>query len=327
MSSSTTDSPSAPRRPQIQDEWKAALASLPDPSEREGRIPAFYFAHGQPLLAWPKSVPIPGGRFRALYDGQGPDSPLAHFLKDFGKTLLKKYNPKAILVFSAHWESSPQIYVSNYDENPLYYDYYGFNKELYELQFSSKGSSTLSETIVNTLQKAGISARLFPTDEPRGRDGLGGKGYGFDHGVFVPFKLMFGDSIDVPVVEVSIDESLSTAKNWELGKALNELRSQGVLILSGGLTVHTFQDFDAFSEKTAAQIYHDWDEAVLQAVEKPPNERKEAMNSLLSHPGFRKAHPREEHFIPIYVAAGAGESGESRILASLYGAPTVAFGI
>lgn len=61
-------------------------------------------------------------------------------------------------------------------------------------------------------------------------------GPGLDHGVFVPFTVMFGDSVDVPVIQVSIDGSLSPEKNWALGKAVAGLRSEGILILSGGLS-------------------------------------------------------------------------------------------
>ena len=57
------------------------------------------------------------------------------------------------------------------------------------------------------------------------------------------------------------------------------------------------------------------------------DKRKEALVALTKHKGFRKAHPREEHFIPIYVAAGAGEDGDARIVAGLYGSPTIAFGL
>jgi Catalytic LigB subunit of aromatic ring-opening dioxygenase len=144
-------------------------------------------------------------------------------------------------------------------------------------------------------------ARTVKQHEPRGKDGRGFSGPGLDHGkfnlwrrysikltrfyegVFVPFKLMFGDTFDIPVVQVSIDESLSPEKNWEVGKALDELRckdilwlvgsvyrrpfrSEGILILSGGLIIHTFRDFSAFSENTAKPIYKEWHKAVVDAA-------------------------------------------------------------
>lgn len=51
------------------------------------------------------------------------------------------------------------------------------------------------------------------------------------------------------------------------------------------------------------------------------------MIDLTKHPGFRISHPREDHFVPLYVASGAGEGGDARIISSLYGAPTFAFGL
>lgn len=99
---------------------------------------------------------------------QGPNGPLYKFLSEFGPTLLKKYKPKGIVVFSAHWETmgerlgtssyavdsmltlmySLYMAVSDYPENPLLMDYYGFPPELYKLQFKSRGDSTLSQRVV-----------------------------------------------------------------------------------------------------------------------------------------------------------------------------------
>jgi len=311
--------------PKTQAQWREALAALPAvPSG--GKIPSFFFGHGQPMLIWPESVPPPD---REMFASMGPKGPLATFLKDFGPALMEKYKPKAIVVFSAHWETRRERVVTDYgDENPLLMDYFGFTPELYQVQFKSRGDSALSRKIVELFKKHDLPARTSVKLEPRGRDGRGFSGPGLDHGVFVPFKLMFGDTIDIPVVQVSIDESLSPEANWEVGKALDELRSEGVLILSGGLMIHTFQDFSAFSEDTAKPIYKTWDRAILDAVATPtPEARRKAMMDLTSHPGFRKSHPREEHFIPLYIAAGCGAEGEARVISGIYGAPTFAFGL
>ena len=103
------------------------------------------------------------------------------------------------------------------------------------------------------------------------------------------------------------------------------------MLISRLFSVHTFRDFSAFNEATAKQIYRDWDQAVLDAVVKPstPKERQQALHDLQQHDGFGLAHPREEHFVPIYVAAGAGnvESEDAVLLSGLYGCPTIAFGV
>ncbi|KAF8495609.1 Extradiol ring-cleavage dioxygenase, class III enzyme, subunit B [Gautieria morchelliformis] len=315
----------AVQSPQTPEQWRQALAALPS-VPAGGKIPAFYFGHGQPMLIWPDNIQPSN---RDLFSSAGPKGPLGNFLRDFGPALLDKYKPKGVVVFSAHWETSGERQVTDYgDNNPLLMDYFGFPPELYQVQFESRGDATLSQKIVNMFKKHNMLARTVKQHEPRGSDGRGFSGPGLDHGVFVPFKLMFGDSFDIPVVQVSIDESMSPEKNWEVGKALDELRSEGILILSGGLTIHTFRDFSAFTESTAKPIYKEWHKAVVNAAGTVnPEARRKAMMELVSHPGFRPANPREEHFIPIYVAAGCGEEGEARVVSGIHGAPTIAFGL
>ena len=87
--------------PKTQEAWRKALADLPATPDK---IPAFFFGHGSPLLAYPEHVQN-AGRMGPMAKTQGPDGALAKFLKDFGPTLLEKYQPKAIVVFSAHWET------------------------------------------------------------------------------------------------------------------------------------------------------------------------------------------------------------------------------
>jgi 4,5-DOPA dioxygenase extradiol len=79
--------------------------------------------------------------------------------------------------------------------------------------------------IVLIRNQAGQNARTTQSSESRGRDGRGFAGPGLDHGVFIPFRIMFGDDFtNVPIVQVSIDESMSPEKNWALGKAVTKLR-------------------------------------------------------------------------------------------------------
>ncbi|EIM90214.1 Extradiol ring-cleavage dioxygenase class III enzyme subunit B [Stereum hirsutum FP-91666 SS1] len=319
-----------PALPKNRDEWLTALDALPS-NASSSRIPSFFFAHGSPMLAFPDDEPTRFGdntQEPALH--MGPRGPLAAFLKDFGPALLKKYNPKAIVVFSAHWETRGETLVTDYgDRNPLFYDYYGFPKSLYELAFNSRGDKALANHIVDLLKHAGLLARLTTTLEPRGQDGLGRSAAGFDHGIFVPFRLMFGEELrDIPIVQISIDGSLSPEKNWQLGKAVAQLREEGVLVLSGGLTMHNLRDFSSFAPSTAGPGHKSFSDAVTSAISiSDPKARKEALVALPKHQAFRAAHPREEHFVPIYVAAGAGEEGDVRVLSAVYGQHTVAFGL
>ncbi|KAM6500676.1 Extradiol ring-cleavage dioxygenase, class III enzyme, subunit B [Amanita muscaria] len=306
--------------PKTQADWRKALDDLPG---SPNNIPAVFFAHGSPLLAYPSQV---GGSD----NNHGPTGLLASFLKDFGPALLQKYKPKGIVVFSAHWETHGQRLVTDYgDENPLLMDYYGFPPELYQLKFKSRSDSALAHRVVEVLTKAGQRARTIPKTEPRGEDGRGFEGPGLDHGVFVPFRIMFGTEFtEIPIVQVSIDGSLTPEENWALGKAVAPLREEGILILSGGLGIHNLRDRGAFAASTARPIYHEFDKAVHEAVAISDGaDRKKALAELTKHAGFRAAHPREEHLIPIYVAGGAGEEGGVHVLMREYGLPTVAFGV
>jgi len=311
--------------PKSRDEWLKALEDLPATPDN---IPTFFFAHGSPMLAFPESL-MRGGPRGAPPHTMGPNGSLASFLKDFGPALVKKYNPKGIVVFSAHWETTHTRLVTDYgDENPLLYDYYGFQPELFQLKFKSRGDDKLTQRIVQLYEEAGLSARAMSKDQARGADGRGFDGPGLDHGVFIPFRLMFGEQTEIPIVEVSLDASLDPEKNWAVGKAVRALREEGILVLSGGLTIHNLRDLSAFSEETASSVCIDFDKAILDSVQiEKPAERKAAMASLTKHRGFRAAHPTAEHFVPLYIAAGGGEEGGVKIVAALHGASTIAFGL
>lgn len=104
-------------------------------------------------------------------------------------------------------------------------DYFGFDDELYQLKFVSKGSHELSQHVIEVFKEAGMLARLSKETEARGRDGRGYMGPGLDHGVFVPFRIMFGTEFrDIPIVEASMDASMSPEKNWAIGRAVSKLR-------------------------------------------------------------------------------------------------------
>ncbi|KAJ7090239.1 Extradiol ring-cleavage dioxygenase, class III enzyme, subunit B [Mycena belliarum] len=331
----------------LQKFWKKNLDQLPSTPDN---IPAFFFAHGSPFLAFSPEAARSLGSSGALscvpLRWGGPTGPLAKFLNDFGPVLLKKYQPKGIVVFSAHWETASErlgmslvlrvtshtnsLLVTDYgDENPLLFDYHGFPRELYELRFKSKGDSALSNRVVELYNQAGQLARLSPKLEKCGDDGRGFSGPGLDHGVFVPFRIMFGDELaDIPIVQVSIDSTLSPEKNWMLGKTVAKLRKEGILVLSGGLTVHNLREMESGAPQTARPQHHAFDMAVIAAVSvADETERKQAMVGLTKHADFRACHPREEHFVPLYVAAGAGEGGDAKIIADIYGCETVAFGL
>ncbi|KAG1832736.1 Extradiol ring-cleavage dioxygenase class III enzyme subunit B [Suillus variegatus] len=310
--------------PKTQSEWRTALDALPSTPEK---IPAFFFGHGSPMLIARQVTNSP------MTSTMGPGGDLASFLRDLGPALRAKYKPKGIVVFSAHWETIGVRHVTDYgDRNPLLMDYFGFEPYYYQQTFESKGNRALAERIILLYKEVGREAKLSGINENRGWDGRTSpprQGPGFDHGVFVPFKLMFGDKVDdVPIVQVSIERSGDPEQNWAVGKALSKLREEGILILAGGLTVHNLHDRKQFSEKSASPDVTMFDQAITVAASKSQlDERKQSLFDLMKHDGFAQAHPSVEHFVPLYVAAGAGEEGGVQVVSAIYSAPTIAFGI
>ncbi|KAJ7058097.1 Extradiol ring-cleavage dioxygenase class III enzyme subunit B [Mycena amicta] len=313
--------------PTLQSNWRADIDSLPATPDN---IPSFFFGHGSPMLVAPPSFTRAARFGEDVLKWGGPNGALATFLKDFGPALLEKYKPKAIVVFSAHWETQGERLVTDYGSlNPLLMDYYGFPPEMYQIEFKSHGDTAIANRVVELFKEAGLSARLTPKTEPRGEDGRGFAGPGLDHGVFVPFSVMFGPTLDsIPVIQVSIDASLSPEANRKVGRAVAKLRTENVLLLSGGLTMHNLRDITCMSPFTAKDVHKEFDRAIVDAVRVQDGlERKDKLVALLKHPGFRAAHPREEHFVPIYVALGAGEEGDAKLIGDIFGAKTIAFGL
>ncbi|KAG6817076.1 hypothetical protein H0H87_012844 [Tephrocybe sp. NHM501043] len=278
-----------------QAEWRQAIEALPSTPDN---IPAFFLAHGSPFLAFPESEANMHSRLGTY---AGPTGPLATFLKDFGPALLKKYQPKGIVVFSAHWETHGTRLVTDYgDENPLLMDYFGFQPSMYELKFKSRGDANLSRRVVQLYQDVNhaLVNSSFETD------------------------------CDLLVQAGQLARTTSKLENLATGTDTPVHRAEGILIISGGLTFHNLGDFTGFAPDTCKPVHRQFDRAVFDAVTVPDaDKRKDAMVNLVRHPGFRASHPREDHFVPLYVAAGAGEAGNVQVVTSLYGAPTFAFGV
>ncbi|MBX3228002.1 MAG: dioxygenase [Labilithrix sp.] len=196
--------------------------------------------------------------------------------------------PKAILVVSGHWESDvPTVMTSA--APPLYFDYYGFPKHTYELTWPAPGSPALAERVRGLLQGAGISSK---SDEARG----------FDHGVFVPLKVAFPDAA-IPTVQLSLQSTLDPAQHLAIGRALAPLRDEGVLIVGSGMSYHNMRGFMSGGGRAASEKFDAW---LADAVERAPVEREAALVGWAAAPAARESHPREEHLLPLMVAAGAG---------------------
>ncbi|MBO1360132.1 dioxygenase [Acetobacter sacchari] len=212
---------------------------------------------------------------------------MAAYLRGLAATLPQR--PRAILVVSGHWETERPTVTSS-AAPPLIYDYYGFPEHTYHLQYPAPGSPELAAQVRSLLSAAGIA-----NDEDPER--------GFDHGVFIPFLLAFGDA-DIPVVELSLREDMSAAEEVRIGAALQSLRDDNVLIVATGMTYHNLRQFRQ-SDPLSADASQAFDAWLAKAVEAEPEERNAALLRWEAAPGARQCHPREEHLLPLMFAAGA----------------------
>ncbi|MDB5452002.1 MAG: extradiol ring-cleavage dioxygenase, class enzyme subunit [Caulobacteraceae bacterium] len=210
---------------------------------------------------------------------------MAAWLKGLIATLPER--PKAILLVSGHWEE-PVFTVGASAKPELIYDYYGFPEHTYRLRFDAPGSPDLAARVRSLLGGAGITSAQDPSR-------------GYDHGVFVPLKLVTPDA-DIPVVQLSLKAGLSPAEHLAAGRALAPLRDEGVLIVGSGMSWHNMRGFSpAYTAKSA--VFDTW----LGEAMADPAARDAAILHWDQGPYAREAHPREEHLAPLFVAAGAAE--------------------
>ncbi|HEY2592247.1 MAG TPA: class III extradiol ring-cleavage dioxygenase [Steroidobacteraceae bacterium] len=226
-----------------------------------------------------------------------PWTGLAAWLEGLARTL-GAAPPEAVLVISGHWESEP-VALNVQAHPPLFYDYYGFPEHTYRLTYPAPGAPALAREVRELLEKAAI-----PTREESRR--------GLDHGVFVPFKLVFPHA-EVPTLQISLRRGLDPAAHLALGAALAPLRSRGVLIVGSGMSFHNLGIRSI--ENARIPPSEQFDAWLTQAVcAADPAERNARLVRWTEAPAARFAHPREEHLMPLMVAAGAaGEDLGERV--------------
>ena len=252
-------------------------------------LPSVFVSHGPPTIA--------------IDEGPAPQ-----FLAALGRALPR---PEAILCVSAHWETEAPAVLSA-AAPPMIYDFYGFPDALYEIVYPAPGATALAARAAGLLEAAGIPCAAEPER-------------GYDHGTWTPLRLAYPDA-DVPITQLSIQHHLSGAHHVALGRALAPLREEGVLIFGSGNVTHNLRDalgrmrlgsgLDASPPEWASN-FADW---TRQVVERGDLEALGGFRDVA--PDCALAHPRDEHFLPLLVAAGAGGGKgrtihESYLLASL----------
>lgn len=199
-----------------------------------------------------------------------------------------------MVVFSAHWQSTP-INVNNALLTDLIYDFYGFPKQFYEAKYPNVGSPEIASNIIKLLSEAGIHAE--------------GTKRGLDHGVWSGFHVAFNpetNPLNVPLVQVSLYNNENPTDHYNLGRAVATLRDEGIVIIGAGMSVHNLRDMRfSFGSNRPMPYSVSFDNALKEATTTSPAEREEKMKQVCGRPDAREAHPWMDHLMPIYVAAGA----------------------
>ncbi len=251
-------------------------------SNSAGRMPVLFLPHGA------------GPCFFMDWNPADTWDRMAAFLKGVADTL--PATPRAIVLVSGHW-LEPGFSVTGNVRPPLIYDYSGFPAHTYELEYPAPGDPALADRIVELLGEAGEPARVDPRR-------------GYDHGVFIPLKLVFPKA-DVPVVQLSLRRDMDPAAHIAAGRALASLRDEGVLIVGSGMSFHNMRGYGDPRYTPVSAAFDAW---LTAAVESEPEQREALLRDWTAAPHARDSHPPggEEHLLPLLVAAGAGAGSEGR---------------
>jgi len=231
------------------------------------RFPTLFLSHGSPMYALDA-----GGAGRAW-------QAIAASLP----------RPRAVLMVSAHWETSLPMLTGGKQLRTIH-DFGGFPAPLYKLRYDAPGSPELADETADLLREAGIASSI---------NGV----RGIDHGAWVPLRWMYRQ-VDMPVVQLSVQPGLGTQHHLQMGRALQPLTERGVLVIGSGHVTHNLRDWmmnrDSKEPLPYVTAFSQWLAQSLALRDE---------NALLAYretaPAAARAHPTEEHFLPLYIALGA----------------------
>ncbi len=224
-----------------------------------------FLAHGSPFTIFEKSD-------------------FTQFLSEFGK----QHRPKAIVIFSAHFESEITTVAATDDIHEMVYDYYGFPDEYYKVQYPARGSSIVAAMVEERLRQQGIPVQ--------------NKYRGLDHGVFPILSHAYPEA-DIPVVPVSVNPFLPARQHIAIGEAMRGLEKDGILVIGSGFITHNFNEFDRDKYAKPREWAVQFKEWIVEKLLARDFEAMAQYETLAPH--ARRAVPRAEHFVPLLIALGA----------------------
>jgi aromatic ring-opening dioxygenase catalytic subunit (LigB family) len=199
--------------------------------------------------------------------------------------------PEASLVISAHWEEATATLLGAKTPE-MFYDYYGFPAEAYEITYPAPGCPDLANRIAGLLNQNNIPARIDPQR-------------GFDHGLFIPLKLMYPQA-DIPALQLSLLNGLDPVAHLSLGAGLRALMHEKILVIGSGFSFHNMGAFSwhgANAPDPANDDFQNWlTEVCTGQISR--SEREQRLIDWQRAPSARYCHPREEHLLPLHVCLG-----------------------
>lgn len=215
------------------------------------------------------------------------DTSAAAFWRRLGERLAR---PKAIVTISAHWATrEPTVSLATHPST--IHDFGGFPDALYQMTYPAPGAPQLASRIVTLLHEADITCLTAPER-------------GFDHGTWIPLKLMY-PAADIPIAQLSVQPHAGAQSHYRIGRALRTLRDEDVLIVASGTAVHNLSTIGQYDSPPAwAARFEQWlyDEVAGGQVD--------GLLRYAELPEARMAHPTPEHWLPFYVALGAGSDAD-----------------
>lgn len=240
-------------------------------------LPSFFIAHGAPLIA------IENNEY-------------TKFLDQLGKTLPR---PKAIVLFSAHWESQIQK-VSEVNQYNTIYDFGGFDPALFTIQYPAQGEHQISQEIKELFTKNDVR---FEVETERG----------LDHGAWVVLRLLYPNA-DIPVISMSVNPTLTPEEQYKIGKALTDLRANDILMIGSGGTVHNLSALNWADNGKVDQWALDFDEWLAHHLEKWDLDSLFKYDSIAPSAKYAVPPFGNEHFVPLFYAMGSADDQQKATL-------------
>ncbi|MFW2490626.1 DODA-type extradiol aromatic ring-opening family dioxygenase [Clostridium chromiireducens] len=241
-------------------------------------VKPLFLAHGSPMMAI-------------------EEDDYTEFLNNLGT----KFNPKAIVIFTSHWDNETLTISSIDSVYDTMYDFYGFPEELYQIKYPAKGSTEIASRVEEKLTNQGIKVNK---DISRG----------LDHGAWTILKHLYPKA-DVPIVQVSINSNLSIQEQIKIGDALKTFGNDDILVIGSGNTVHNLRlvDFDAVSIDSWAEEFDDW---LINRLKE--NDFISLNNYSDNAPYANLAVPTPEHLVPLFIALGSSSLLIPRVIFRSY---------